>query len=367
MLKQILYDYPETYDYFLDNLPNSYCIQNEMITLSEEEDSQRAKDEISHFNHSSNLNEKQTTFTTSKIEIHSIQKINSPSPNNKAIYEDKLLDNCCNCCSFEQIQKILAENENKFGNINQKFSNNYYIMAAEDKLCKRKRNRQIDDYFFMEEESKEQNKIKRGRTRTTNNKFYEEHTKMSGDNIIRKIKVRLFTDLIQFLNNILNKKHDDKNRLYKLNYKFIKKLNKEIDIKYLSMPLKDLLSMKITPRYKGISCDFNKKLIERIINHEIWVEDYNTVIFVLNMTFGEWLDMFTCKKNINYLKNKCAQCDGVNFEMIANKIACVNKLLEKMLEKNDQKYFSIFTFYLYNYENWFIIQSSRSSKKQKQK
>ena len=76
--------------------------------------------------------------------------------------------------------------------------------------------------------------------------------------------------------------------------------------------------------------------------------------------------MFICKKDINYSKNKCAQCDGINFEMIANKIACVNKLLENMLEKNDERYFSIFTFYLYNYEKWFAIQSSRNSKKKKQ-
>ena len=67
-----------------------------------------------------------------------------------------------------------------------------------------------------------------------------------------------------------------------------------------------------------------------------------------------------------YEEHKCDQCDGINFEMIANKIACVNKLLEKMIKKNDEIYFSIFTFYLYNYEKWFAIQSSRSSKKQKQ-
>ena len=169
------------------------------------------------------------------------------------------------------------------------------------------------------------------------------------------------------MNNILNKKDEDKNRLYKLDYKIIKNLNKINDIQYLNMPLKDLFSMEITPRYKGISCDYNKEFIKRIINQEEWVEDYNTVIFVFNMTFGEWLDMFTCKKNIDYLKNKCALCDDVNFELIANKIACVNKLLEEMLEKNDESYFSIFTFYLYNYQKWFSIQSSRSSKKQKQK
>ena len=131
------------------------------------------------------------------------------------------------------------------------------------------------------------------------------------------------------------------------------------------MPLKDLFSMEITPRYKIISYNHNKEFVNRIINHEEWVEDYNTVIFVFNMTFGEWLDMFTCKKDINYLKNKCAQCDGINFEMINNNISNVNKLLEEMLEKNDEKYFSIFTFYLYNYKKWFSIKSSRRSRKPK--
>ena len=349
----------ETYEYVQNDL---LIFQNEMISFSEEEDSQGAKDEI-YFNLSSISNEKQTSIKTNQTEFHYKKKNNSPSPKNKAIYDDKLLDNCC---SFEKIQKIFAEDEKKFKDIYQKFTYDYNIESAEDKLCKRKRNRQMEDYFFMEDELKQYNKIKRGRARKTNNKFYEEHTKMSGDNIIRKIKVRLFAYLLQFLNNILNKKDEDKNRLYKLNYKFIKNLNKKKDIKYLNIPLKDLFSMNITPRYKGILPDYNKEFIERIINHEERVEDYNTVIFVFNMTFREWLDMFTCKKDINYLKNKCAQCDGINFEMIANKIAYVNKLLEKMLKKNDERYFSIFTFYLYNYENWFSIQSSRSSKKQKQ-
>ena len=64
------------------------------------------------------------------------------------------------------------------------------------------------------------------------------------------------------MNNILNKKDEDKNRLYKQYYKFIENLNKINDIQYLNMPLKDLFSMEITPRYKGISCDFNKEFIK---------------------------------------------------------------------------------------------------------
>jgi hypothetical protein len=336
-------------------------IQNELTLLfEEEENSQEAKDEI-NINDSINLKDKKISFITNQKEFHHEKKNNSPSPKNKEIYGDKLIDDYY---SFEQIKTIFMKDE-KFSHINQKFTNNYNIEAAEIKLCKKKRNRQMEDSISMEDESKQQKKIKRGRERTTNNKFYEEHTRMSGDNIIKKIKVRLFVYLLQFLNNILNKKDEDKNRLYKLNHKLIKRLNKDIDIKYVNMSLKDLFSMNITPRYKGIPCDYNKEFIERIINHEERVEDYNTIIFVFNMTFGEWLDMFTCKKDINYLKNKCAQCDGINFEKIANKIACVNKLLEEMLEKNDERYFSTFTFYLYNYERWFTIKSSRRPRRTK--
>ena len=73
----------------------------------------------------------------------------------------------------------------------------------------------------------------------------------------KKIKVRLFAYLLEFLNDILNRKDEDKNRLYKLDHKLIKRLNKDIDIKYLNMQLKDLFSMNITSRYKGISYDYN--------------------------------------------------------------------------------------------------------------
>ena len=256
MSEQIL----NQYYLFQNDLLNFMSLQNEIILSSEEEGSQGAKDEI-YYNHSSNLNEKQTSFITNQTDFHYEKKINSPSPKNKPIYADKLLDNCC---SFEQIKKIFAEDE-KFKDINQKFTNNYYIKAAEDKLCKRKRNREIEDNIVMKDQSKQQNKIKRGRERTSNNRFYEEHTKMSDDNVVKKIKVRLFAYLLQFLNNILNKKVEDKNRLYKLDYKFIKNLNKINDIQYLNMPLKDLFSMEITPRYKGISCDYNKEFIKRII------------------------------------------------------------------------------------------------------
>ena len=102
MYEQIFNDYLETYDYPINYLFNGPFFKNEIISLSEEEDSQRGKDEI-YFNHSFDSNIKKTSLITNQTEFHYERKINSPSPKNKAIYKNKLLNNCF---SFEQIQKI---------------------------------------------------------------------------------------------------------------------------------------------------------------------------------------------------------------------------------------------------------------------
>ena len=196
MYGQIFKDDLETYDYVLNDSLNHLFFQNETISSFEEEDFQRAKNEI-YFNHSSNSNEKITSIITNQTEFHYKRKINSPSPKNKAIYGDKILDNYF--YSFEQIKAIFMKYEKKFKGVYQKFTYNYNIESAEDKLCKRKRNRQMEESVVMKDESKKKIKIKikRGRERTSNNKFYEEHTKMSGDNIIKKDQSEIICLLIR--------------------------------------------------------------------------------------------------------------------------------------------------------------------------
>ena len=132
------------------------------------------------------------------------------------------------------------------------------------------------------------------------------------------------------------------------------------------MTLKELISMEISSKYKIIPSDANKTFIESLINKtnetkEEFSEDYDTILFVLNMTFREWLDMFTYKKNINDLKAQHEQLKYINYEKIENNISSLNDLLKEM-EKHDEKYFSFFIFYLYNYERWFSIKSGRKRK-----
>ena len=135
---------------------------------------------------------------------------------------------------------------------------------------------------------------KRGR-KTKEIKDIGIHNKMVPDNIIKKIKAKIFEYAIVFLNNILsNNKKEEK--LFKLDYKYVNRLNREQDLQYLDMKLKELFSKDISPKYiiKNRHKDFNKRYISKILNNQ----SDNTILFVFNITFRDWLDLFTLKKNI---------------------------------------------------------------------
>ena len=343
-----------------NDLVNCECFSqfNENIVDSLEEDKNFQANKVEIYLKSSfSLNDKTTNYKTHEKEFNFEKQISEPYPKNEASNDDKCV---VNFYSVEQIKEILTKNE-KIKLFNKIFTKNNNIEAAENKLCNRKRKRKKEELDLIEDNSKEEKKTKRGR-KTNKGKYYEEHNRMSDDNIIKKIKSRLFFYSLKFLNNMMNKTNEDKERLYKLDYKYIEKMNKDIDTKLLKMPLQDLFSMDITSKIKRISSNYNQNFIQKIINQEEIVKDYDTVIFVLKMTFGEWLDMFTYKKDINYLKNKYKEYNNINYEKIENNIFCANNLFDEILLKNDEIYFNTFIFYLYNYERWFAVKSSRVEK-----
>ena len=71
------------------------------------------------------------------------------------------------------------------------------------------------------------------------------------------------------------------------------------------------------------------------------------------MKFKEWIDIFTMKNDIKSVKG---------YEIIKNNLPKINDLLKKVLEKNDEEYLRLLLLYLYNYERWFVIRSSRRIK-----
>ena len=202
-------------------------------------------------------------------------------------------------------------------------------------LPNQKRNREKSDSdelcILIQNIEYDENKIKRGRKTNITNKN-EIHDKMYADNIIKKIKAKLFKYCLHFLNNILNK--IDRVKLLKLNYNIIYKMKKEIEIDLLNMNLKDIFSKEISNKYniKNYGEDYNKRIIDNILNN---VND-STILFALNMTLKDWLDIFTFKKTVKDIVNKYnnINLENINLEIIENSLIGVDKLLLKIYESN---------------------------------
>lgn len=312
------------------------------------------------------LNEQTTTkFGTSKnnniLSFNQELNIEENNNNEKSYY---------NFAFYKDTKKFLKKNK-KFAEICEKFRKNENIVDAEKKFCNRKRQIETNDESnesldLIENKEKDEKSVKRGRKikKEKQNKYKIKHNKYSGDNIIRKIKAQLLSYLLMFLNNILNiNNKNDKNRLYKLDSKYIYQLKKEIDLNLLKMKLKDLYSLNISPIYKYLSKDYNKNLIQKIVEKEIHVEDHPTILFTFNLSFREWIELFTYKKSIYEIIKDYKEFENVKIKKIEKGLIGAEKLLKNILENNNECYFSSFTYFLFNYERWFDIKIGRNKKK----
>ena len=156
----------------------------------------------------------------------------------------------------------------------------------------------------------------------------KEHNKFAQDNIIKKCKGIFFSNVID-----------------KLNYeKYVKDLKKENELNLFNTSLKKLASFEASPKYKSKNENTinNSSKIEKILNKE---KGNNKLENLLNLKFGDWLDIFL-------LKNKFD--DNIEFNGL-------NSSLEKVRKKNNSpKYLSRFVFLLFNYKRWFINKKGRN-------
>ena len=285
--------------------------------------------------------------------------------------------------SFDKILDIFKteENRNKFNAIINIYCNKEGIkednLLIEEKRKKSFINEDSNNINELIEKEKQNNKTKDNKNNSKNTKVIINidkkrgrktneikdigiHNKMIPDNIIKKIKAKIFEYPIIFLNNIINNnKTEDK--LFKLDYKFINRLNREQDLKFLDMSLKELFSKDISPKYITTKRqkDSNKIYISKILNNQ---KD-NTILFVFNMSFRDWLELFALKKNINYilLKYDISEKD-IDCERIQKSLYGLDNLLIKIMSENDKEYLTMFIFLLYNYERWFYNKIGRKSR-----
>jgi len=101
-----------------------------------------------------------------------------------------------------------------------------------------------------------------------------------------------------------------------------------------------LLSLYISPKYKdkNLNNDYNKKIIDNFINKENKENEnifnknkkiYDTLIFLFNLTYRDWLNLMTEETNFEELAQN-NNVGNIDFEIINNNFTGINKLLNNL-------------------------------------
>ena len=306
------------------------------------------------------------------------KKINNIIPNKKIKNEEetkKPIDNLPIHYTFDKIKDIIQKLDIS-SEIKKAIAIDYNLnridkAMSNNSLLGRKKRRRKGKIKFSE--NLESQKIGRKKQDDFSKR---KHDRNAPDNIIKKIKLKFVEYCLKFINNVIDsylsksklieynnflrqdrkyKDDEDKENLIKiLDYKFIDKLKKETDLSLLDMPLKELFSKNISPKYSTLPPDSNKKIIEKIVKEE---KDNVNIIFALNLTFEQWIDIFTYKKELNSIQN----FDEEKMKGLNDKFYMVDQLILEMYNKQyDHNYLSYFLSYLYNYKRWFILKKGRN-------
>ena len=165
-----------------------------------------------------------------------------------------------------------------------------------------------------------------------------EHDKYKPDNIIRKIKVNIFRNLIGFINSYISNISNEE-QLVGLDYQYISELKKNKNLKMLETPLEELLSYENSSKYGPENK--NREIISEIKN----TKD-DKIKRLLIMEFSEWLNIFLFKQKTE---------DEIKFNGL-------QLTLKKLIKNEPKDYFSKFILYLYNYQNYFENKKGRKEK-----
>lgn len=323
--------------------------------------------------------ENQTSFLTETKTSNFIKNMNKIF-DKTFIFNDKTLKNQENNDQETiprqytlDIINLIIQDLNLPNNVKQKFVRDSNLNKIEKQMNdmaligKKKRRRKGKITF---DDDKESQKVGR---KKHDDFTKRKHDKNSADNIIKKIKLKFFEYSLKFLNNTLNSyldktkileynkilrkdiKNDEPQNLIKLlDYKFVDKIKKETDLLLLKKPLKDIFANDISPKYSTLSRDSNKTMIERIIKDQ---KDNVNIMFAFNLTFGEWIDVFTYKKELKSINNY----DEEKMKDLNDKFIKLDKLILEIYEKDyTNNYLSYFISYAFNYKRWFLMKKGRN-------
>ena len=208
--------------------------------------------------------------------------------------------------------------------------------------------------FNITKEYERQNK--KGRKRKFNLSSNGKHDKFCYDNIVRKVKTKLFEIILFFINLSIipiekenQKKNSKKKEFYKpllvkIDQEIIKTINVEDNLELLESKLKDIFSNKTSKKYKHLGLDRNKKIIDEIYEQKI----QKNTISILNKTFDQCLD------HIN----------GINYdeELAGLELRYLNIFKDLRSRGNSEDYISEFKYMVKNFNSFYKNKKARKKK-----
>ena len=167
------------------------------------------------------------------------------------------------------------------------------------------------------------------------------HTKFSTDNILRKIKVKFFHKIINYLNSIIISKYRTKiNTLKNLKGDISQNNTINFNKQLLNSKLKDIfLNNKINGKFKIYESSYNKTIIEKI-----YKENIQELIDILEITFFDAFKIFRDKNEVQKL----------------NGLEKLDIVIEEIKRKdNNEDYIKKFTEIAMNFESHYFNKEAR--------
>ena len=165
---------------------------------------------------------------------------------------------------------------------------------------------------------------KRGRPSISKNEDKKNHDKFSADNIKRKIQVHYLSFIICFINDIL-KSLGFREKFYSLNYEFKKDVNKEQLTKLKNSNIGQIVSNRISIKYKRIEENNNSHLYKKFETNKVLSK-------IFGMNYLIFFRMFYMKND----KNVDLRIFGIDKEItLSKKTKTYCELLEKLKKEED--------------------------------
>ena len=281
---------------------------------------------------------------------------------------------------YDNINYNLVNNYDIFSSLNTvdliqnetQYTKRIYYTSNENQPLLLNNNKEKDDnalnkpkekiIIFKTELIKEKNILtqnKKAKIEEIKNNNESTHNKYADDNIMRKCKFIILSQIMNFINVKIKEKYNHIG--YGTKIKQLKKINKsqvtnikvDYNIKFMNKQLKDIFSENISKRYTRFPLNKNEKLINELINEkDNEKKEYFNNLF--SLTFSDCLNHFNGQKFVSILND---------LELFKEIINDSKKLKKINVDINDKEYIEELRNYIENYED--ILRSKKSRKRKK--